>query len=302
MKSVFSAFKGRKPDSGGNSSSSSSKSNHNKNSIAYNENSYASLRKIREADPFTKMSIASGDELIDTSVRVTKVDANIAGGHDSPVITPINGSIECNQVQCPQWSHSNYNKQSSECTTELLPLDNTESNETDCQTGTVELNSLQFHSIGGLVGDTVTSLPPAKAPARPSHVDTDADGGHTGRVPVLSGDSNRLLKSGDLNTLRNKNNSNRLGKRLSLTGIGNNLLPTVHGRPKNVAEKTKTRFSHQRNLSLDFRSMGVLLPPVPQSASAHINLTQHHRNRSLDSALQRIPEVSSLIIQHQLRY
>ncbi|XP_053673305.1 phosphatidylinositol 4-kinase beta [Anopheles nili] len=54
----------------------------------------------------------------------------------------------------------------------------------------------------------------------------------------------------------------------------------------------KTRLStHQRNLSLDFRSMGILLPPVSQVTNNRINMTQHHRNRSLDSALQRIPEV-----------
>lgn len=33
--------------------------------------------------------------------------------------------------------------------------------------------------------------------------------------------------------------------------------------------------------------MGILLPPVPQTNGT----TLHHRNRSLDSALQRIPEV-----------
>ncbi|XP_075159805.1 phosphatidylinositol 4-kinase beta fwd isoform X2 [Haematobia irritans] len=37
--------------------------------------------------------------------------------------------------------------------------------------------------------------------------------------------------------------------------------------------------------------MGILLPPVSQVTNTRINLTQHHRNRSLDSALQRIPEV-----------
>lgn len=37
------------------------------------------------------------------------------------------------------------------------------------------------------------------------------------------------------------------------------------------------------------RSMGILLPPVPQATVT--TLTLHHRNRSLDSALQRIPEV-----------
>lgn len=35
--------------------------------------------------------------------------------------------------------------------------------------------------------------------------------------------------------------------------------------------------------------MGILLPPVPQATVT--TLTLHHRNRSLDSALQRIPEV-----------
>lgn len=39
--------------------------------------------------------------------------------------------------------------------------------------------------------------------------------------------------------------------------------------------------------------MGILLPPVSQVTNTRINMTQHHRNRSLDSALQRIPEVSS---------
>lgn len=289
---MFSAFKGRKPDSGGTSSSGNNKSNHNKNPIAYND-SYASLRKIREADPFTKMSIASGDELIDTCVRVTKIETNITDALESPATSPSHDGIGDQSQRSPWSQHSNHNKQSSESASDSLPLESTESNETECQTTEAGLNASQFHSMGSLIGDTVTSLPPAKAPARSAHMDpADADGVHAGRVPVLSGDSNRLLKSGDLNTLRNKNNSNRLGKRLSLTGIGNNLLPTVHGRAKNVAEKTKTRFSHQRNLSLDFRSMGVLLPLVPQASSAHINLTQHHRNRSLDSALQRIPEVS----------
>ena len=38
--------------------------------------------------------------------------------------------------------------------------------------------------------------------------------------------------------------------------------------------------------------MGILLPPVAQvTSSSGTHLTLHHRNRSLDSALQRIPEV-----------
>ncbi|XP_063984723.1 phosphatidylinositol 4-kinase beta isoform X1 [Diachasmimorpha longicaudata] len=66
-------------------------------------------------------------------------------------------------------------------------------------------------------------------------------------------------------------------------------VPLVHGRsnpPINVRNRLTT---HQRNHSLDFRSMGILLPPVPQITVT--TLANHHRNRSLDSALQRIPEV-----------
>lgn len=45
-------------------------------------------------------------------------------------------------------------------------------------------------------------------------------------------------------------------------------------------------------LCLFRRSMGILLPPVTQVTTiTNTHLTLHHRNRSLDSALQRIPEV-----------
>ncbi|KRT81870.1 hypothetical protein AMK59_5304 [Oryctes borbonicus] len=69
-------------------------------------------------------------------------------------------------------------------------------------------------------------------------------------------------------------------------------VPSVHGRGY-TPPTTRTRLStHQRNLSLDFRSMGILLPPIAQVTTVTSNhLTLHHRNRSLDSALQRIPEV-----------
>ncbi|XP_022919444.1 phosphatidylinositol 4-kinase beta [Onthophagus taurus] len=82
-------------------------------------------------------------------------------------------------------------------------------------------------------------------------------------------------------------------KRQKFTVLGrDNNVPSVHGRPNSVTN-VRTRLSnHQRNLSLDFRSMGILLPPVPLVTSVTNNhLTLHHRNRSLDSALQRIPEV-----------
>ncbi|KAJ3641340.1 hypothetical protein Zmor_027852 [Zophobas morio] len=69
-------------------------------------------------------------------------------------------------------------------------------------------------------------------------------------------------------------------------------VPSVHGRPNNNLNNKIRLSNHQRNLSLDFRSMGILLPPVAQvTSSSGTHLTLHHRNRSLDSALQRIPEV-----------
>ncbi|KAI4459127.1 phosphatidylinositol kinase [Holotrichia oblita] len=47
-----------------------------------------------------------------------------------------------------------------------------------------------------------------------------------------------------------------------------------------------------RTFTFENRSMGILLPPIAQVTTVTNNhLTLHHRNRSLDSALQRIPEV-----------
>ncbi|XP_012271347.1 phosphatidylinositol 4-kinase beta [Orussus abietinus] len=71
--------------------------------------------------------------------------------------------------------------------------------------------------------------------------------------------------------------------------LANCNVPLVHGRPNPPVSVCNRLTTHQRNHSLDFRSMGILLPPVPQVTAT--TLTLHHRNRSLDSALQRIPEV-----------
>ncbi|KAF7266893.1 hypothetical protein GWI33_019822 [Rhynchophorus ferrugineus] len=71
-------------------------------------------------------------------------------------------------------------------------------------------------------------------------------------------------------------------------------VPAVHGTLSLPGQpSSRARLSnHQRNLSLDFRSMGILLPPVTQVTTVtNTHMTLHHRNRSLDSALQRIPEV-----------
>lgn len=80
-------------------------------------------------------------------------------------------------------------------------------------------------------------------------------------TPILSAAINKKSnKCTESMTLPNKNSSsNRFHKRLSLSGIGNNPLPSVHGRPtsanaNNTGETKRTRIStHQRNLSLDFR-------------------------------------------------
>lgn len=89
----------------------------------------------------------------------------------------------------------------------------------------------------------------------------DVNGIHT---PILSAASNKKLnRHGDTNALTtsNKSTNNRFYKRLSLSGIGSNPLPSVHGRSTsnsqngcNGGETKRTRIStHQRNLSLDFR-------------------------------------------------
>ncbi|KAG7162169.1 phosphatidylinositol 4-kinase beta-like [Homarus americanus] len=71
---------------------------------------------------------------------------------------------------------------------------------------------------------------------------------------------------------------------------------TVHGGgssaarrppPPHASSARKHRPNHQRNLSLDFRSMGIVLPPLPALTYSG----SHQRNRSLDSVLQKIPEV-----------
>ncbi|XP_043196232.1 phosphatidylinositol 4-kinase beta-like isoform X1 [Amphibalanus amphitrite] len=64
----------------------------------------------------------------------------------------------------------------------------------------------------------------------------------------------------------------------------------VHGAPAPCGRPRRPgRATHQRNLSLDFRSMGIVLPPVQHSSLRRT----HHRNRSLDSVLQEIPELEA---------
>ncbi|CAB3379442.1 Hypothetical predicted protein [Cloeon dipterum] len=76
-------------------------------------------------------------------------------------------------------------------------------------------------------------------------------------------------------------------------GPASDALPNVHGR---TCPTRRGPNSHQRNLSLDFRPMKISLPPVAQvtagtTVAALAATTQHHRHRSLDLDLHRIPEV-----------
>ncbi|XP_046807626.1 uncharacterized protein LOC111686482 isoform X1 [Lucilia cuprina] len=127
----------------------------------------------------------------------------------------------------------------------------------------------------------------------------------------LPPNSNQSIGGTPVNSAATTPKHTRYSKpRLSLSRFINHSMPSVHGRPNlslaagtpgsainggasggNGGNPPKRASTHQRNLSLDFRSMGILLPPVSQVTNTRINLTQHHRNRSLDSALQRIPEV-----------
>lgn len=101
-----------------------------------------------------------------------------------------------------------------------------------------------------------------------THDSIHTNAGNEKHTPILSAASNKKLnRQSETNTsaTSNKSTSNRLYKRLSLTGLGSNPLPSVHGRSTTnsqngnnnncgTGETKRTRIStHQRNLSLDFR-------------------------------------------------
>lgn len=96
-------------------------------------------------------------------------------------------------------------------------------------------------------------------------IDGDVNGKHT---PILSAASSKKINrysESNAPTISNNTSSNRFYKRLSVSGIGSNPLPSVHGRSTSnsqngsngncgSSETKRTRIStHQRNLSLDFR-------------------------------------------------
>uniref|UniRef100_A0A336MN19 Phosphatidylinositol 4-kinase beta n=1 Tax=Culicoides sonorensis TaxID=179676 RepID=A0A336MN19_CULSO len=132
--------------------------------------------------------------------------------------------------------------------------------------------------------------------------DSGSDSEHN-FINKIKARSEQFIGSGNGSSSNTRFNKPRLSLS-NASGVGFNSMPSVHGRSTGQANgttngttngaPTRTRLStHQRNLSLDFRSMGILLPPISQVTNTRINLTQHHRNRSLDSALQRIPEVEA---------
>lgn len=130
-------------------------------------------------------------------------------------------------------------------------------------------------SINGTNGVTSDSNLSGKCAKRTTNIGTTNEQSQQQlpppHTPVLSAANNRNANkcnsesttSTTATTLSNKS-ANRFHKRLSLSGIGNNPLPSVHGRPNSAnagngtsngtGETKRTRMStHQRNLSLDFR-------------------------------------------------
>ncbi|KAJ6632702.1 Phosphatidylinositol 4-kinase beta, partial [Pseudolycoriella hygida] len=155
--------------------------------------------------------------------------------------------------------------------------------QTDSQSHSCHTNEQNIATDSPTENNHLPQLPPSGPPNKIPSSSTIEN--H--KVPIILSNT-----STDTNSITNK--AKRFQHRLSLKCNPSPTLPSVHGRPtpNNSDTKKKSRLStHQRNLSLDFRSMGILLPPVSQVTNSCINLTQHHRNRSLDSALQRIPEV-----------
>ncbi|XP_055846245.1 uncharacterized protein LOC129912144 isoform X2 [Episyrphus balteatus] len=179
-----------------------------------------------------------------------------------------------------------------------------------------ECNNSLSDDGDSLSGSGVVLTAPNSPAATMTRTTTIATAGNNNiTLPIIMPNENSSLGScngtqGSSNSATTTPKSARYSKpRLSLSRFINHSMPSVHGRPNangmngngagaNGCNGTTTNggqpkrlSTHQRNLSLDFRSMGILLPPVSQVTNTRINLTQHHRNRSLDSALQRIPEV-----------
>lgn len=242
MNSVFSAFKSSKSDS-------SSKSKSGKK-ITQDPNSYENLRHLRDIGSSTKMTtfIVTED---DDSIPITPEKCKIVDLIDDEVsdvvdhikhsATDLNGTdfyyqkklIE-NEKQIPPYSPATSNRS---CSSENNILNycgsniscSSSSNNSECSVENQNQN----------LSDENTDLP----------------------VPIKNDVHCDVVTTTTTKQIINKSNS--LGSsrfhrpRLSLSGIGNNSMPSVHGRPNSSngnGEPKKTRLStHQRNLSLDFR-------------------------------------------------
>lgn len=255
MNSVFSAFKSSKSDS---------KSKSGKK-ITQDPNSYENLRHLRDIGSSTKMTtfIVTEDDdsspitpekckivdLIDDEVSDVvdhiKHSANdLNGCGDTFITNKLNSDFyyqkksienECQerqQLQNPPYSPATSNRS---CSSENNILNYCGSN-LSCSSSNNSECSVENQNQN-CVSDENTVLP----------------------VPVQNGvDCEVVAPTKEIIHKSNSLGSSRFHRpRLSLSGIGNNSMPSVHGRPNSSSgngEPKKTRLStHQRNLSLDFR-------------------------------------------------
>lgn len=246
MNSVFSAFKSSKSDS-------SSKSKSGKK-ITQDPNSYENLRHLRDIGSSTKMTTFIVTENDDDSIPITPEKCKIVDLIDDEVSDVVdhiklsetdltNGTdfyyqkkpteTECQQLQNPPYSPATSNRS---CSSENNILNYCGSN-ISCSSSNTSECSVENQNQN-FVCDENTDLPvPIK-----NNIDCDV---------VTTTTKQIISKSNSLGSSRFHR------PRLSLSGIGNNSMPSVHGRPNSSngnGEPKKTRLStHQRNLSLDFR-------------------------------------------------
>lgn len=314
MNSVFSAFKSNKSSPSAlsptsNGASETSKRNHSasKKTLNLNEtNNYEKLRHIREK----ASNLVIDDDEINlrkpptipiATMDVDECDADIQkmnGGFDcvdsAPSINGVNG-----------YSNGNLSSSSSSSSLNTISLASIKKHYN-------QDNSENYASENNLLSKCCNGSGTLGSVSNVSIVDANDVNGSMSTSNLVSINSMPLSDANDASKSassifnkqpqpnnNNLSNTNRNRPRLSLSNVGNGTnanqqqQPAVHGRNNSNGLPTgRTRLStHQRNLSLDFRSMGILLPPISQVTNTRINMTQHHRNRSLDSALQRIPEV-----------
>lgn len=241
MNSVFSAFKSSKSDS-------SSKSKSGKK-ITQDPNSYENLRHLRDIGSSTKMTTFIVTENDDDSIPITPekckiVDLiddeinDVVDHHSKQSTADLNGTDfyyqkKTIETDCPPYSPATSNRS---CSSENNILNYCGSN-ISCSSSNNSECSVENQNQNFVCDENTDVSVPIK-----NIVDCD----------VVTTTTKQII-----------NKSNSLGSsrfhrpRLSLSGIGNNSMPSVHGRPNSSngnGEPKKTRLStHQRNLSLDFR-------------------------------------------------